>query len=494
MTSPKPYPTIAIAGLAIESSAFSPARTDAAAFHPRRGAEVFGGYPFLAPGEPLREAADWLPALTGKALPGGILTAATFAELADEIIDRLRAMPALDGLYFDIHGAMSVEGVDDPEAVLLGRIREVIGTDAAVSTSMDLHGNVSARLVELTDLITTDRTAPHEDTALTKERAVRNLVELLVGGGPKPVKAWIPIPVLLPGEKTSTRLEPAKGLYEQVAAAEVLPGILDAALWVGYAWADEPRNRAAVVVTGHDREAVALAAEHLACAFWTARAAFDFVAPTGSYSEALDAALLSPDRPFFISDSGDNPTAGGAGDVTWGLRELLARPEFRAEDGPVVIYASVPSASGVAAAVAAGVGAPVTVTVGAEVDDRHAGPVTLSGVVYSIHHGDSDALVEVVIRTGSVFAIVTEHRKPYHHEHDFTDLGLDPRAADIVIVKIGYLEPELFDLARGWMLALTPGGVDQDILRLGHRRIERPLHPFDPDMPDPDLGARLFEP
>ncbi|RFA15059.1 microcystin degradation protein MlrC [Subtercola boreus] len=487
-------PTIAIAGLAIESSAFSPARTDAAAFHPRRGAEVFDGYPFLAPGEPLREAADWLPSLTGRALPGGILSAAAFAELTDEIIDRLRAMPALDGLYFDIHGAMSVDGIDDPEVVLLERIRAVIGSEAVVSTSMDLHGNVSARLVELTDLITTDRTAPHEDTAQTKERAVRNLVELLRRGGPKPVKAWIPVPVLLPGEKTSTRLEPAKGLYEQVASAEALPGILDAALWVGYAWADEPRNRGAVVVTGSDREVVALAAEQLACLFWNARAEFAFVAPTDTYAGALDAALASPDRPFFISDSGDNPTAGGAGDVTWGLRELLARPEFQAVDGPTVIYASVPSASGVAAAVAAGVGSSVTVTVGAEVDARHAGPVTFGGVVYSIHHGDSDARVEVVLRTGSVFVIVTERRKPYHHERDFTDLGLAPRTADIVIVKIGYLEPELFDMAAGWILALTPGGVDQDILRLGHRRLERPLYPFDLQMPDPDLGARLSEP
>ncbi|PPF77420.1 microcystin degradation protein MlrC [Subtercola sp. Z020] len=486
-------PIIAIAGLAIESSSFSPARTPASAFLQRRGAEVFEGYAFLAPGRPLREAATWLPALTGKALPGGILSAATFDELADEIVERLRDMPPLDGLYFDIHGAMSVDGIDDPEAELLRRIRAVIGPDTLVSASMDLHGNVSASLVESADLLTTDRTAPHVDTAQTKERAVQNLVDLLGAGGPRPVKAWIPVPVLLPGEKTSTRLEPAAGLYGLVAEIEQRPGILDAGLWVGYAWADEPRNRAAVVVTGPDREAVASAAEELAGAFWSARERFEFVAPTDTYHGALDAALRSADRPFFISDSGDNPTAGGAGDVTWGLRELLARPEFVSPSGPVVLYASVPAPAAVDAAVAAGLGAPVTVTVGAEVDDRHAGPVELSGVVHSIRQGDADARTEVVVRTGSVFVILTAERKPYHYEHDFTDLGLDPRSADIVIVKIGYLEPELFDMARGWILALTPGGVDQHIVRLGHNRIERPMYPFDPGMPDPDLGARLFE-
>jgi microcystin degradation protein MlrC len=277
-----------------------------------------------------------------------------------------------------------------------------------------------------------------------------------------------------------------------VAEVEEADGVIDAAIWVGYAWADEPRNRAAVVVTGTDRAAVSSGAERLARGFWKARHDFDFVAPTGSFDGILDEALAGAKRPYFISDTGDNPTAGGAGDVTWGLTRLLARPEFRHDDGPTVLYASVPGPAAVETAVAAGVGATVTVTAGAEVDDRHAGPVTLTGVVHAIRHGDRDAETEVVIRVGSVYAILTRLRKPYHHEHDFTDLDLDPRGADIVIVKIGYLEPELFAMAADWKMALTPGGVDQDLVRLGHRRIRRPLFPFDREMPDPDLSARLI--
>ncbi len=134
----------------------------------------------------------------------------------------------------------------------------------------------------------------------------------------------------------------------------------------------------------------------------------------------------------------------------------------------------------------------MTVTAGAEVDDRHAGPVTLTGVVHAVRHGDRDARTEVVIRVGSAYVILTELRKPYHHEHDFTGLDLDPRGADIVIVKIGYLEPELFAMAADWKMALTPGGVDQDLVRLGHHRIRRPLFPFDAAMADPDLTARLI--
>ncbi|MEU8750291.1 M81 family metallopeptidase [Streptomyces chartreusis] len=491
---PQPRPVLAIAGLGIESSTFSPARTEAPAFHPLRGQDVLSRYPFLAPGEPLREAADWRGALVGKALPGGTVTAAAYAELSTELIDRLRDLGPLDGLWFDIHGAMTVEGLDDAEADLLTRIREVIGPDTLVSTSMDLHGNVSRPLVHHSDLITCYRMAPHEDAMETKERAARNLVDL-AGGAPRPVKAWVPVPVLLAGEQTSTRIEPARSVYAAVAEVAAADGVTDAAVWVGYAWADEPRNRAAVVVTGPDEGAVAAGAERLARGFWDARHDFAFVAPTGTLDDCLDEALAAGTRrPYFISDTGDNPTAGGAGDVTWGLQHVLARPEFKDPAGPVVVYASVPGPSAVDAAVRAGVGATVTVTAGAEVDDRHAGPLTMTGVVHSVRHGDRDAETEAVLRVGSVHVILTRLRKPYHLERDFTGLELDPRAADVVIVKIGYLEPELFAMAADWKMALTPGGVDQDLVRLGHRRIHRPMFPFDPAMPDPDLTARIVAP
>ncbi|TVY49340.1 Microcystinase C [Lachnellula occidentalis] len=497
-------PTIAIAGLSCETSTFTPSRTLAPAFHPLRGAQIFDKYAFLRPDTSLGKAAQWEGALIGHAMPGGVVARDAFEELAGEIIERLEEIceeGPVHGLWYDIHGAMVVEGLDDIEAVLLHRIRKVTGPDVLVSASMDLHGNVSRELAHQTDLITCYRTAPHIDVLETRERACRNLVNLLnksksdASGIIRPIKAWVPLPVLLPGEQTSTRLEPAKHIYDAIPGVEATDGVTDAAIWVGYAWADEPRNRAAVVVTGWDQTAVCNGAEHLARIFWASHRAFAFVAPTGSFSQCLDAALSSgaESRPYFISDSGDNPTAGGSGDVSWGLTQLLSRPEFQKPSGPTVIYASVPGPDAVHAAIAAGIGATVTVTAGAEIDHIHAGPLTMTGLVHAIKHGDKYAIVEIVLQIGSVFAILTQNPKPYHHEHDFTDLNLAPRSADIVIVKIGYLEPELYDMAKGWMLGLTPGGVDQDIVRLGHHRIRRPMFPFDREFPsEPDLSARII--
>jgi microcystin degradation protein MlrC len=488
----KELPRIAIAGLAIESSTFSPAQSHEDAFHARVGDEVFSYYPFLSPDSVDRKRAVWVPTLRGHALPGGIVTREAYESLVGKTLKMLKENGPYDGIFFDIHGAMSVVGLDDPEGDFIVRIREVIGKEPVISTSMDLHGNVTQRLAQNTDLITCYRMAPHEDALESKKRAVDNLLERLESGKGKPAyKAWIPVPILLPGEKTSTRIEPGKSLYARVAPAADQEGIIDAAIWIGYAWADEPRNHAVVMVTGDDKEKVTSTAEDLAANFWQVRSEFEFVAPVATLEESLDKAIASDKHPFMISDMGDNPTAGGAGDVTWTLTEILKRPEFKSAEGPSLIYASIPGPEFVEKAVEAGVGNKVEGTAGAAIDSRYAPPVLLSGIVEAIEHGDQHAETEVVVKVGSVHVIVTRRRKPYHYEKDFTNLGLNPREADIVVVKIGYLVPELYDMRGDWIMALTPGGVDQDLERLGYKRIKRPMFPLDSDMEHPDLTARL---
>lgn len=488
-----PLPRIAIAGLGIESSTFSPAQSDEAAFHAKTGDSIFSRYPFMKPGSSERQRAEWVPTLVGKSLPGGIVTREAYESLTGQLLRMLEENKPYDGLFFDIHGAMSVVGLDDPEGDLIKRIREVIGTEPLISTSMDLHGNVSERLAEHTDLITAYRMAPHEDAIESKQRAVNNLLDRLENGKGKPkYKAYVPVPILLPGEKTSTRIEPGKSLYAKVPGVADQDGVIDAAIWIGYAWADEPRNHAVVMVTGDDEQNVAKGAEKLAQSFWDVRNEFEFVAPVASLAKSMDMALASEKKPFIISDMGDNPTAGGAGDVTWTLKELLARRELQSEKGPSLIYASIPGPELIAEAVKVGVGGKVNAPVGAMVDDRFAPPIQLSGTVEAIKEGDVNAETEVVVKVGSVHVIVTKKRKPYHHKTDFTDLGLNPEQTDIVVVKIGYLVPELYDMRGGWIMALTPGGVDQDLERLGYKRIRRPMFPLDKDMEQPDLNAKMI--
>jgi microcystin degradation protein MlrC len=482
---------IGIGGIAIESSTFSPHASTLDDFTILRGEELGARYPFM-PGWRFagRDDLEWLPCFYARSLPGGPVVASAYAAMRDELLERLRAVLPLDGLYLDLHGAMAVEGLDDAEAELAEAVRAVVGPECVISAGMDLHGNVSARLVAQVDLFTAHRLAPHEDAPLTRERACANLVRCL-DGGLRLLRAWVPIPVILPGERTSTLVEPGKGIYAGLAAHDWTPGVIDASLWVGYVWADQPRSGACVVVTGTDAARMREVAAGIARRYWEARHDFGFSTPVGDADWCIAEALGRAERPVVISDSGDNPTAGGAGDTPVFVGHLLAHPEL-ASGTRSAIFASIPDPAAVAACAAAGVGGEVAVALGGKLDRVHASPLAVRGRVESLHDGDPVGGRIAVLRVGGVAIIVTSRRKPYHHLRDFTELGLDPAASDIVAVKIGYLEPELRRLARGALLALTPGAVDQDIPRLPYRRVVRPVFPLDPGMPEPGFEARVF--
>ena len=488
-------PRIGITGIAIESSSFSPAKTYEKDFNIKYGSEIFTSYNFFD--QSYIDKVDWFPTMRARALPGGVVAKESYESMVLQIIELTKQTLPLDGLFFDIHGAMNVEGMDDPEGDFIDRIRAVVGPKTIISTSMDSHGNVSRKLAEESDLITCYRMAPHEDAMESKQRALDNLVDRLITGKGKPkYKAWIPVPILLPGEQTSTRVEPGKSLYAKIDPLTKSKGVIDAAVWVGYAWGDAPRNHAAVMAYGDNRKQVKEAAETLANHFWDVRNEFDFVAPTTTLYEAFDRAFNylnkgKKSKPFIISDMGDNPTAGGAGDVTWTLNEILNNTRFK-KNGPELIYASVPGPDLVTKALEAGIGNVAEGYVGGIVDNRYSPPIKLKGTVHSIKRGDYNAEVEVVIKIDNNYVIVTYKRKPYHYLKDFTDLNLNPILSDILVVKIGYLVPQLYDIRGDWVMSLTPGGVDQDLFRLDYKKIKRPMFPLDKDMADPDLSARIL--
>ncbi|MFI3287823.1 MAG: M81 family metallopeptidase [Rikenellaceae bacterium] len=484
--SEKSKPRVAIVGVGIECSTFSPAVTKLEDFRPWYGEDIIKNYPFFSEDSTLRDRAEWVPTIVAWATPGGIVERECYDSLLSRSLRLLEEGMPYDGIFLDIHGAMSVVGLDDPEAHYVARIRELVGDDALISASMDPHGCVSEDLAKGIDMLTSYRMSPHTDRYISRHRAIDNLLDRLESGEGKPkYKAWVRVPILLPGEKTSTRVEPGMSLYKAIEPIEAQEGVIDAAIWMSYPWADEPRNHGVVVVTGDDKGEVEAGAMTLAQMFWDAHDKFEFVAPTATLDEVLENALKSDKKPYFISDMGDNPTAGGAGDVTWTLTQLLERKEFQLPEGKRLIYASIPGGDYVQRAIDAGIGATVTGKVGAVVDSRYAPPVELTGVVESFY--EDAANPQVVIRVGSMRVIVTETRKPFHYERDFDRLSLEPRSADIIVVKLGYLTEELYDMRGDWMMAHTRGGVDQELEKLPFKRVQRPIYPLDADMEDPEL-------
>ena len=120
-------PRVAIASFGIESSTFSPALTHEEAFHPKYDNEVFTNYPFLSEFSSLRNRAVWFPTVAARSLPGGAVTRELYESIVNQILDRLKKNLPYDAMFLDLHGAMSVVGLDDPEGDFITRIRKVIG-------------------------------------------------------------------------------------------------------------------------------------------------------------------------------------------------------------------------------------------------------------------------------------------------------------------------------------------------------------------------------
>ena len=459
---------IAIGGIAHESCTFSRLLTTLDDFRVvRQGDAQFEQlYPFLS-GFP---EADFIGTLTAKAIPGGPIEASAYARFMDEMLGRLEQLLPLDGVYLDMHGAMNVVGMDDAEGHCFAAIRMAVGRDCLISASYDLHGNVSERVMTNLDLITGYRTAPHVDVMETRERAVALLVRCL-REQIRPQKAFVKIPVGHPGEKTSTEWEPGRSIYGAIPAEIDGDRVMDATIQVGYVWADEPRMTACAIAIGRDESAIAQTAARLAQLYWDHRAEFRFGVEALSVDECIRRAALAELKPVLISDSGDNPTAGGVGDVTYFLERAL-------DLGPSdMIYASIPDADAVAHCMDAGLGATVNLEIGGKLDRVNSRPLAITAFVDVID--DQAESPQVVLNSSGVRVILTSKRTPFHRRQQFIDLNLRPEDHQIVVVKVGYLVPELKAMAKMSYLALSPGAVNQDIVALPFKRIQRPCYPFD---------------
>jgi len=474
---------IAVGGLHVECSTYNPVLVREADFTLLRGERLLDA-PYFGF---LRDyAAEFLPTVHARAIAGGPVARKDYEALKAELIAGIVAAAPLDGVYLAMHGAMFVEGMEDAEGDCLAAVRAAVGPGCKIAVSYDLHGNVTGAVVDAIDIFSTYRTAPHIDVEATMRRSVGMLVRALEAGA-SPFVVWCPAPVVLPGERTSTVDQPAGRLYASLDAIDAKPGVWDASLMVGYVWADEPRATAAAVLTGVDLEVLSTEAAALASAYWDAREAFVFGAPTGTIAECIDRAMASAAHPFVIADSGDNPTGGGVGDRPDVLRELLRRGARN------VILAGITDRAATDQAYAAGVGANIQMRVGASLDPAGGPPVEIEGEVRLLAEADDPAERRAVVQAGGVALVLAAKRRPFHNIADFTALGLDPAEAEIVVVKSGYLSPEISAIAAADMMALSPGVVDQDILRLVRRRQTRPTYPFDRDFawrPEPRASAR----
>ena len=462
---------IAFGGIQIECSTYGDVLSRMEDFTVVRGQELADSrrYAFLK-----SYPHTFMPTLVASAVPGGRVERKTYDALKGEFVDRLRELLPLDGLYLPMHGAMHVEGMLDAEGDWMVAAREVVGPDCLVSASYDLHGNVSQRVVDQLDMFSAFRTAPHIDREETFRRACDMLVTCL-DRKVRPTLVWAPIPVLMPGERSSTEYEPAKRLWAQLAALDKKPGVLDASLMVGYVWADEPRATACAV---HDRDQSLRVAR---------------------VGEGPRAAVLG--RPQGVRlrradrhDERDGRPGTEARHEACRVVRLRRQPHgwrdgrpvrcacrAHSQEGENAVVAGIADRPATLACYKAGVGATIPLKIGATLDPGRSTPIDVTAKVVFLAKTENVPQQQAVVDIDGISVVLTARRRPFHLPTDFTSLGLQPTSFKIVVVKAGYLVPEIAAFANPNLMALTDGAVNQDIPRLSNEH-RVPTFPWKQDL------------
>jgi microcystin degradation protein MlrC len=474
-----------------ESNTFTPFLTTTDDFFARRGVETLRATS-LRPGafggvvDTLRQHSDveLVPSLTAWAMPGGVVARETYERFKAGILD---AAHDVDGVCLALHGAMRAEGLDYCEDDLLADLRARVGPAVPITVALDMHANLIRDTMRHVDALVAYKTAPHDDTFETGQKAAELLLGILTQGV-RPAIGFAKIPFLLPGEMAQTSLDPMKGMMDLVAAVERLPGVLSASLMNGHCWADVPDiGVSAVVVTDGDAALAQAQADRIAWAFWARRADFAVSAEAYDLDEAVEKALAAPESTVFLSDSGDNPGAGGSTDVPALLAALLAR------GATGVVYAGMWDRGAVAACLAAGVGRAITLEIGGKLDVRHGRPLRVTGVVRSLFDGviwrggqrQAPGRTRpgpiAVLNVAGIDIILTATRHSFEDPLQLRVLGLEPLDYKIVVLKRGYLTTEFAQIAPRSILAFTPGCTNCRVERMAFGRVQRPMYPLDRD-------------
>lgn len=468
---------ILAAGIKHESNSFMPYLTEAEDFNQERGDAItrdrsWAG--FLA-----GEGVEVLPTLVAACGPSGLVSKAAYEAFREEILDGISAAGPVDGIYLDMHGALHVDGYPDAQLDLISEIREIVGKEVLVAASFDLHGNISSGLVEGLNILSAYRTAPHVDGEETRLRTVKLLLEA-IREDYHPVVVHLDIPILIPGEKGVTNAEPVRSFYRRLPEIAGLEGIMDASVFIGMPWTDVERAGMSIQVVAEDIDFVSLAreqAQSLARDIWDLRNELGFDVEALDIGQAIETALESRDSTVFITDSGDNITAGAAGDGTLVLEHLLAR---EVDDA---LLAGIYDPEAVDQCLLAGEGAEVRLEIGGKIDHIFSKPLAVTGRVLALPHGlpgsqKPDAVLQV---EGVTLVLLSDHRA-FIDPADFQAVEIDPLAHKIVVVKEGYLFPGLQEIAPRTIMALTPGFANQSLEHLDYQELRRPIFPLDPHM------------
>jgi len=435
---------ILVGSFQCESNTFSAAKAGKESFYILHGDEakqkLFASHLFEEAGF------EVVPLVYAVSLPSGMVTRACFDEVLADFRARAAEHPDADGIYLYLHGAMYVEGLGSGEEWTVKELRKTVGDSIPITLAQDFHGNLSDGLVPLVQGIAGYRTAPHTDYDDTERRAAEALIRLLSSTHPLTHSPTPPVPHFFRikvqfADAAQTSVEPYVSVLRMIRELDVDPRVVTASVFNGQPWVDAPFMSASVIVySSADHDEIHAKAKAIADYFDAHKTDLKFGVPAVA-PENLVAAVRNMAKPVFVSDSGDNTTAGAAGESDFLLTFLRGT-------GLRTLFTSLYDPNAVA---------------------KYAGQAVGRGRILGfVGEGAGEG---VVVRDGNVDIVYSTVRTSFTMKEHFAAMGVDAKDYDVVVVKQGYLWPGAAELAATQVFCMTPGTATNDFSTLPFKNL-----------------------
>ena len=454
---------ILVGSFQCESNTFSEAKAGKDSFYMLHGEEakskLFASHLFEEAGF------EVVPLVYAVSLPSGMVTRECFDEVLADFRAEAAKHPDADGIYLYLHGAMYVEGLGSGEEWTVKELRKTVGDTIPISVNQDFHANLSEGLVENVQAISGYRTAPHTDYDESEARAAVALMRIL-GDKAKTVPHFFRIRVQF-ADAAQTSVEPYVTVLRMVRELDADPRVVSASVFNGQPWVDAPFMSASVIVySGADHDEMHSKAKAIADYYEQHKADLKFGVPALAPDKVVDA-VGAMAKPVFVSDSGDNTTAGAGGRSAYLLKRLLG-------SGVKTLFASIycPEAWSRLESMKPGDRA----TLAIPKSDEYTDDVVLEGEYVKkakiLGFVGEESGEGVLFRVGSVDVVFASVRTSFTMKEHFSAMGVDSKDYDVVVVKQGYLWPGAAELAATQIFCMTPGTATNDFSTLPFRNLE----------------------
>ena len=493
----KPAKRFLIARLNHETNTFSPVPTPIEAFAPTYGDGAYrankGMRTAMAAFIELAQAegATLVTPVSAMANPSGAVHAAAYDALTQRILD---AVPGCDAILLDLHGAMVAENSDDGEGDLLERVRAA-APGVPIGVALDLHGNITEKMVRNADVMVGFKTYPHIDMYETGEHAGRLLLQMWRGEAQYEV-IWKQLPLMSHTLRSTTLNGPMRDACERARQLEQQEHLPAVTMFGGFSLADIPAPCVSVVATCRTgaqdvSRAQAIIDRFADDSIWQRRDEFIYRSEPLADSLARAQQLAEgASRPVLLLDHGDNCMSGGTCDTMDVLQTALQLGMEGIAVGPLC------DPKAVAQMVAAGEGAQIDIALGNKRSLAHLGmdkrPMSLRGTVRRISDGkyvvsgpiyngmECHMGRSVLLDIGPAQIVVTEQTHEPWDLGVFHCVGVDPTQARYLLLKSRmYCRPVFVPLSAGLVECDSPGVTTSDYSRFPFGRVQRPVYPLD---------------